>query len=134
MVWWQIIITVAGGVVSIAAIVDGLIKGYQKLKPKYKSWRKKLKRKKLELEDKKPKDWIVGLRLKATGLIYQRGVVRCSREDIVLATVLKPLHSFRSGDYIDQIFSGEHYAIIEQSEEVAYDAWDEEEFDYIIDL
>lgn len=80
---------------------------------------------------KKTKKYKIALRLEATGLLYQRGVVRCSEERIGNIKVRSLIHGF-TRVLLPDLFSKEE--LLDCSEEVAYGCWEESEFDFIIDI
>ena len=80
----------------------------------------------------KLKKWKVALKIKQTGLIYQHGVVLCSEKKLAQIKLSFQLNNFISGHLLQNLFTKEE--LLEYSEEVAYDCWEDFEFDWILEL
>ena len=121
-----IIVAVIG--TGVIALIRRFIKKYQ-VSHKQKQQQRRIK--KAERKITKKRVWNVALR-KITGLIYQRGKVRCSEKRLTEIKLPSQLGKPVSGYLLEDFFTPDE--LLESSEEVTWDCWEESEFDWILNL
>ena len=119
-------------IIITSIIIPVITHIYKKNKSKIKKWKHNKRLKKEEKIMNKLKKWKVALKIKQTGLIYQRGVVLCSKKKLAKIKLSFQLNNFISGHLLQNLFTKEE--LLEYSEEVTYDCWEDSEFDWILEL
>lgn len=121
-----ILVTVLGtGIITLVSFV------IKRCCARYKQKQSQRQIKKAERKTDKKKTWSVALR-KSTGLIYQCGKVRCSAKHLAEIKLPSQLGKPLIGYLLEDFFTAEE--LLEVSEEVTWDCWEESEFDWILDL
>lgn len=117
-------------IISIIIAITPLI--FKKIQPKMKKRKRNKRLKKKEKNINKLKKWKIALKNKQTDLIYQHGIVLCSEKKLAKIKLSLQLNSFISGHLLQDFFMKEE--LLECSEEISYDCWEDFEFDWILEL
>lgn len=126
-----IIITIIGTVLAtgITAILGYLI---HRFKVKRQVLRRNRRVKKAEQKMNRKRTWKVALRNQQTGLLYQCGKVRCSEKRLAELELPFLLGRAVPGYLLTDFFTADE--LLECSEEVAWDCWEECDFDKILSV
>lgn len=120
------------GALAVEAIIWIITKIYRKFSPRIKKFNRVKRLERLEQNSRKTKKYKIALRMKETKLIYQHGIVRCSKQRIDGVRIKGLVKGFPQRYLLKDLF--EENELLEYSEEVSYDCWKESEFDFIIDV